>query len=1040
MKLWLAIFAALLSFPLSTAQGMSSLQAGRGQTDDAELSTPAASKEPADQMQAEEQQENERTADGKIRFRWIGNPWQEVIPWYADQAGFSLQTVERWPEGAFSLQDKDSYTALEALDQLNRSLAGLSEPFTLIRKRNMLMLKPVNEAISRELIDAVKPEDLDSRGAFELMSVTFDLGDLDGKQMYDDLRSQVSKPNLEYFNAFQSSNQLQVRETGARLRSIRDIIDTAKKKLADAQPAFVIYPLKFQAVETFIAVVGAQLDIPEGKNANKAGTISIVSDPLSNKLYVSGTKQMLDRFKVIAKTIDVDPNEEAEELVLEKPYLHSYPITIDPKLAYDLLGTMLEGSDARMQQDEVSGAITVLGRKSDHERVVESLASVENVKTKNFAIITMEKIPVTDALGVLQTIYRQTTSTSLIEDSSSGPVLLANSILNQIIVSGTAKEVAEIRAIATELDAQYVPVSTGPRSGVRIITMTEQDQERLLPALGDLLGSKNIGNTFNVVRPSQRQGLDERIRRGDLRDENQNKDEMIQDMLDELPSANRSKSRFRRSVPQSNLQKKPASVLQQVSALAFLALGPRRANLVSNLALFQQDGGMATSDPSAGNRRASREKKSIAGAPIEFRFNKYGLTIDTLDLDAADEIEAAIEEFLGSSTEVQLPSFFELQHRDVTEMQQMLEGILGLGDAGGGGGGDAGGSPLTGMMNNMLPGGDLLDGLLGGGGSDSVSGLEGDVTFGADVRFNTLWVVGATGNDLSQITNLIEYWDRPEGETKPELFGATRVVKVFHRGAQEVVDIIKAQRPEMVYTEQAKQGGGQNNGEVAQALKAVQALTKGGGGGAAAGGGGSGGKKQTVVLGVDAVNNTILVTGPKYMYDDILTIVEQVDVEPGPFTTEVIPGIHSTFLLETLLQTFKGKLTLSSGADGTPASGTSKEAQSPQRNEAPAQIQELQRVQRALSEANRGQQGNGEGRGAGANGGGRGATGGGGGRGANGGGGRGANGGGAGRGTGGGGRGATGGGGGRGAGGGGATGGRGNATGGRGGGGNRGGR
>ena len=165
-----------------------------------------------------------------------------------------------------------------------------------------------------------------------------------------------------------------------------NFVETAEKQLADAKSAAIFYNVKFQDIDTFIARVGRKFDIPEGKTANEAGTISIISDPRLNRLWVSGTTKMLDEFIEFARKVDSDPHKVQEELNAERPFLKTYPITIDPKLAYDLLSTMLEGRDVRMQQDEISGAITVLGRKDDHARVVEVLASVSDVKTKNFAI------------------------------------------------------------------------------------------------------------------------------------------------------------------------------------------------------------------------------------------------------------------------------------------------------------------------------------------------------------------------------------------------------------------------------------------------------------------------------------------------------------------------------------------------------------------------------------------------------------------------------------------------------------------------------
>jgi len=86
-------------------------------------------------------------------------------------------------------------------------LAGLSQPFTLIRKRNSILLRRTDQPIPYELIDQVDPADLDQRGLFEIMRVLFDLGELDGEVIYDDLRKQVS--DQKYFHYFEASNQIQ---------------------------------------------------------------------------------------------------------------------------------------------------------------------------------------------------------------------------------------------------------------------------------------------------------------------------------------------------------------------------------------------------------------------------------------------------------------------------------------------------------------------------------------------------------------------------------------------------------------------------------------------------------------------------------------------------------------------------------------------------------------------------------------------------------------------------------------------------------------
>ena len=975
MKLWLAIIATSLSFPFFASQGMA-FQAEKGLPRAIEKPAMAGS---AAKPQAEAPQTNQR--DDKKRFPF-GNfqdaPWKEVIPYFCNQAGFSLGPVEAWPAGTFNLMDKEEYTTLESLDQLNRSLAGLSQPFTLIRKRNSILLRRTDQPIPYELIDQVDPADLDQRGLFEIMRVLFDLGELDGEVIYDDLRKQVS--DQKYFHYFEASNQIQVRETGARLKIFRSVIETAKKKLADGKKTHEVYSLKFQDAETFISVVGAQLGIPAGKFTNEDDTITITAEPLTNRLHVFATKKMLERFKEIAKKVDSDPNIVQENLSVEKPYLETYPITVDPNLAYDLLSTMLEGGVARMQQDERSGAITVLGRKEDHELVVDSLASVSDGKAKNFEVITLEKMDVGEALRVLAMVFRQ--DTGLLDGApAQGPVFgeIDNDLLNRIFVSGTSTEVAKARRILQDLDASYIAAKTGPRKNVRLIPMSPEERNRLAPALPDLLGSVGRTNPFNVIRPEQRKGLEDRFRRGQMQDsmENLSDEEKFNEMLNGPRSRSKEKevpSKLPAKSSGASLQKKPASFLHQASALSFLALGADKVNLVSNMMLFQQDGATETQSDDLGYRPPER-KKSVPGAPIEFRFTEFGLTVESDDLDAIDDIEEAIARFLGENSELQQATFFPLQFRDAPEMQQLLESILGLSSGGGGvGGGGGGGEGLVaGVVSNILPGGDLLGGLLDGGGgeADVTSGLEGDVEMGTDVRFNILWVKGATENDLSLINSMIEYFDRPEGETKPELFGRTQQIEVYHRDVVELVEQIKRQFPEMVYNEQASAPKQQGGGEVAQAVKALQSVTGGGKGGGGGGkGGGNAGPKQTVVVNADVVTSMILVTGPPYMYDEILNFVRQVDVAPSPGYSVVLPGMPE-HIVDAAIDMFGGKLKKSS-QQAAPSTDTGTSQQSSRTPEAGSSQAEALQQLRALGNAARQQQGGGGaggGRGAGGGGG-----------------------------------------------------------------------
>ena len=103
-------------------------------------------------------------------------------------------------------------------------------------------------------------------------------------------------------------------------------------------------------------------------------------------------------------------------------------------------------------------------------------------------------------------------------------------------------------------------------------------------------------------------------------------------------------------------------------------------------------------------------------------------------------------------------------------------------------------------------------------GGDVGGTLEGDVQFGVDMKFNWLWVRGATGNDIEEITNIIDTLDQPEPPRNPEFVGEFYTIDVIHRDPTELKDIIEQQLSDLIDNGQQSQGGGENK-EAAQMMK-----------------------------------------------------------------------------------------------------------------------------------------------------------------------------------------------------------------------------
>jgi type II secretory pathway component GspD/PulD (secretin) len=802
--------------------------------------------------------------DKKIRFTFQQEDWSVVIPWFAEQAGYSLQPIADWPEGTFTLKDDSEYTVLEALDQLNHALLIRPEPYTLIRNRDMLVLWKTRDAnFPNELIETVKVEDLDKRGKYETVSCIFDVGDLNVDDIHDQLSPMIDRVHRDFFVAFPAANQLHVRETGGQLRDIRNLLQASQNRIAGDEIQIKLYRLKHQDSESFLLLARPLLGMEEDENARDDENLALSVDPFGDRMFVRGTEKMLSEFDKVAAMVDAAPEEVSGGTVLSEPYLKPYPVFTDPQLALNILDTMLEGLDVIMDQDPTTGAISVLARADVHKKVREYLDALAGVDAADFAIITLLKSDPAEVILILQSMFRQTT-----EDTTTGPVLMAQSERNQILVRGTPQEVATVKKMIQSIDDNSDIPSFGPRTGHRMIDMSESEQQEIMPMLEDLLYTTGRRNALNIVMPEERKDIRSRIRTAPL--------EGTRSLL-ELPESSDRRAPLN-TRPLNNKSSKVRARINESVVILSSALGLNPIALSGLVSPWQDEVG-STSDEIARRQKSdeyqpAEQMPSIPGAPIEVRFTRFGIVLDSEDLDALDDLEDEIYRRLDLESTIQLPQFFPLNYRSADEMLTFLETYYGMADSGGGGG--AGGM-MQGMMNNMMGGGagDLLGGLLGGGGGAEGAALEGDVQFGVDMPFNMVYVRGATGNDLEEIAALIDTLDQPEPPHNPELIGDFYTIDVIHRDPTELKELIEIDLADLLDTGEKAQGGGQNQ-EAAQMMKVMQQLA----GGGKRGGGGSTDYEQSkpkAKLGVDPTTSKILVTGPKSIYLQVLKRVNELD-------------------------------------------------------------------------------------------------------------------------------------------------------------------
>jgi type II secretory pathway component GspD/PulD (secretin) len=733
----------------------------------------------------------------------------------------------------------------------------------------MLILAPLEDAnFPDELIETVTPQELDQRGKYETIICVFDLGELNPQEMFDELKPMVSQSNQNFFAQFPAANQIRVRETGGTLRIMRDLIESAKINKKKRLESFA---LRFIDAESFMLMARGQLGMAAGQNSSEDGSISITLEPFGRRLFVTATEAMHKRFTEVANAIDI-PAEQDPSVQVKPQRFKQYPILVDPDLGRGMIEFVLDGRPGvKMEQDKENNSVMVWGTDEDHHLVEQALQAIAQVSGVAFEIIPLQHADAKSLLPAVQNLIGQSTLPTA-EAKPDAPVLLADTEKNQIIVRGKSKDVEDIKRIVLRLDETAKSQSTGIRTDTRVISVDEQDAERLSELLPFLLEGEGRKNRVQVIMPKDRKDFRARNFRGNFRQlGSQDDTQMPGDSQDPDEPDNQE----RLNQPQSS---NPKSIRVFGSGLflasRFLGIASSTSGMTSMLVQEEQESADEKTKRSIDSQdyRPPKAIDSEPGAPIVARYVEGKLILSSKDLDALDDLVFAIERELGEKSSVESATVFPISHRSVNEVKATLEAIFGMASSSGGGDGT---NPLGNLARNMVPGvGGLLDGLLSpDAGGSSTSELEGDVKFNVDVPLNYLFVSGATANDLDLITMYLEMIDQPNPAHSMDLVGRTYAIRIEHRDPEIVKQRIEELVPEYIDKTNAENQPQQNN-EAVQMMRAMQALT----GGKGNAGGGPEQKEAKARLSVDTERGYLIVTGPEHIYFKIKEIVSTLDI------------------------------------------------------------------------------------------------------------------------------------------------------------------
>ncbi len=873
--------------------------------------------------------------DGMIEFKsFYKQDWRTIIEDYAEIAGLSLQIVENPPTGTFDYEGDQVMTIQEGLDFLNQML--IPRDRVLIRNRDLLLLFDITKGIPDDLIETVSPAELAERGRYEIMKCRFDISGLDGEGLRNEVEQLVDDAHRREIALIPSANQLIIQEQGHRLREINNILIDAKKMWGLSNFAVESIELEHIAPEDLFAHVSL-LGVNRDTLSNEDGTLNLSWNPLDTVVLVTGLPEKIAQLKKLV--VELDKPRDANAAALEPPFYAAYRVDGDAAQMHEVLQTMVAGRDVNLDVDEDANKIHFRGRTPDHELVMEIINKAQG-SSDELAVFWIKEKDVDDIIDTIEKLFRLDDD----EAAADGPLLAAET-QNRLIARGTPNQIATIRRMVTEIDVPYQRDSSA-RLPNRLIPLNGPERSSTMNLLETMIPTMGLNNDIRVMMPEDRlfilnsnseiwrvYGAD---RREQSTDDPSMSDPRLLDPPPQDPRLNDPRSEPRMSAPANReapraetagdrtreaappipaanqLQKTPSfkghkgSYLQRSTPRQQPAFLPAAHTTVSMISLAppQQE-----EDEDNGSGRTSREQppqeetrpeiQSIPGAPVTIRVTDLGLVLQSDDLEALDAIEDVIMQHLDSSAGAEEFALFYLKYRDAIQAKQMLEKYLGISGGSGGGGG-----ALSGLMGGMLrntvgeAAGGLVDTFMGGSGSSSDAGIfitRGPVAIVADVQKYTL-MISAVPEDMEVITRLVNLIDQPDAIQQPNSIGDTYTIDILYRDPMEIADMVRESLGPLLRQAEG-QGGEQGNAQGRAEQQFIQALMGRRGGG--------GGEDQEELpkasLAVDTKNDRLVVTGPRFIYDQILAFVVKVD-QPNNLEMVELQGRMDPHLLTELVQ------------------------------------------------------------------------------------------------------------------------------------------
>lgn len=367
--------------------------------------------------------------DGKVQLSFVGQKWLDVLEWYADLAGLSLDWQEL-PGDELNLRTQRSYTVDEVRDILNRHL--LDRGYTLLLNGEVLTVANLKK-LDAGLLPRVDLKELDTRQDHEFVKVSFRLDWLIAEQAVEEL-----KPMLSPYGklvGLKATNRIEAIDAVANLREIASLLsqeqsDNGQERLVQefklqhvrADDAYSMLmdllgqekpkkddnspmdPRKMMQMQQQMQMMQQMQQQGGGKPGGpmQPSKVYLVVNRRENSILANGPPNLIAVVAQAVKTLDV-PSENDQSLLQNPNRMQVYRLSaIDPEAFAEVLQELGQlDPNTQVKVDKKNKAIIVQGTLADHLTIRQLVDRMDGTD-RNFQVVRLRRLEAEYVAGTIE--------------------------------------------------------------------------------------------------------------------------------------------------------------------------------------------------------------------------------------------------------------------------------------------------------------------------------------------------------------------------------------------------------------------------------------------------------------------------------------------------------------------------------------------------------------------------------------------------------------------------------------------------------------